>query len=389
MISARKIKKIVKKVPFIAGTSKLVYDWKNEKRLQKRIKNFLKNKNLPFTDKAPESYELGYEPTIRCNLKCKMCYQGQTRALRREELNTAETLNIFDKLKDKVKSLKLIGGEPLVRDDIFELISYWDKAGKKIILHSNLTLLDEKNADKLKQFKNVTDVLTSLDGQQRVHDAIRGVPGAFERMKRAVELVKEKMPRVPITVFATLLITENLNKLTDLIDTAKSMGIETVNILFEQVYSPEDINKTKEIFKKVFGWNEGGYRLNTQVRDFAFPDGLDPAKLKRQLFKIRMYGIKKGCFINFVPFNYYHKLDKYLGLKKTKTFCLKLLSPELRINQTGDVVWCDVIEKSFGNLLEKAPDEIWLSEDYQKFRKHLFEKGLPICYRCCKASYVK
>ena len=84
--------------------------------------------------------------------------------------------------------------------------------------------------------------------------------------------------------------------------------------------------------------------------------------------------MRKNCFVNFVPFNYYKNLDKYLGVKKTRAFCHKLLVPELRINQTGDVIWCDVIEKSFGNLLEKAPDEIWLSPEYQKFRKHLFEK---------------
>lgn len=384
----KKAKKIIKKIPIISGAAKLIYDWKNEKKLNERIKKFLENEKLPFSNKAPDHYELGYEPTIRCNLKCKMCYQGQTRALRREELGTQEVLRVFDKLKNKVESLKLIGGEPLVRDDIFEFISYWDKQGKRIILHSNLTLLDEKNADNLKQFKKVTDILTSLDGPKDVHDAIRGVPGTFGRLKKAIELTKEKMPDTPITVFATMLINDNLDKLPELIDVAKSLGIDTINVLFEQVYSSEDKARAKEIFKKVFGWEEGSYRLNTQIRDPIFPADIDPEKIKKQLRKIRLYGIKKGCFVNFVPFNYYKNLDKYLGKNKARPFCLKLLSPELRINQNGDVIWCDVIEKSFGNLLEKTPDEIWLSGDYQKFREYLFKNSLPICRRCCKASYM-
>ena len=258
-----------------------------------------------------------------------------------------------------------------------------------------MTLLDDKNAEKLKQFKNVTDILTSLDGSKETHDAIRGVPGAFGRLKKAIGLIKEKMPNVPITVFATLLISDNLDKLTELIDVAKSLGIETINVLFEQVYLPKDKKRAQEIFKEVFGWEEGSYRLNTQIREPLFPEGIDPGKIKQQLRKIRMYGIRKGCFVNFVPFNYYKNLDKYLGKenlpagRQGRPFCLKLLSPELRINQNGDVIWCDVIEKSFGNLLEKTPDEIWLSGDYQKFREYLFKNSLPICHRCCKASYIE
>jgi len=384
----KRLQKIIRKIPVVSGFSKIVYDWINERKLQKRIQTFFKAGKLPFSKKAPDEYRLAYEPTIRCNLKCKMCYQGQTRALRRQELNTNDSFKIFEKLKDKVKTIKLIGGEPTVRDDIFEIISYWDKAGKKIILHSNLTLLDDKKIETFKKFENVRDILTSIDGPKEVHDAVRGVPGSFEKMKKAVSMVKEKMLNVPITVFAMMLISDNLSKLKDLIDIAKEIGIGTINVLFEQVYSAEDKEEAQKIFKNVFGWGEGEYRLNTQIRDPIFPGNLDIKKLKKELAEIRLYGMKKGCFVNFVPFNYYKNLDKYLGLKKTKTFCLKLLSPELRVNQTGDVIWCDVIEKSFGNLLEKSPDEIWLSDDYQKFREYLFKNSLPICHRCCKASYL-
>ena len=108
---------------------------------------------MPYTDQAPDSYELGYEPTIRCNLKCKMCYQGQTRALRRSELNTKEVLSVFEKLKSKTKEIKFVGGEPLVRDDIFDLVRFWDKEGRRIILQTNLTLLDEKKSSNLKELK--------------------------------------------------------------------------------------------------------------------------------------------------------------------------------------------------------------------------------------------
>ena len=384
------VKNIIKKLPFLSSFSKIIYDYRRERALDKRIRNFLAGGKLPFSDKAPEKYSVGYEPTIRCNLKCKMCYQGQTRALRRSELSSSEAVDIFGKLKGRINEIKMVGGEPFVRDNIFELISFWDKEGERIILQTNLTLLGEKGAGKLKNYRNISDILTSLDGPPEVHDSVRGVSGSFAKLKESIMGLKKHRPDIPITIFATMLLNDDFDNLFKLVDTVKELDISTVNVLFEQVYSQEEIKAAKEIFEKEFGWKEGDYRLNTQMRTPSFEQSLDAGAIRKNLDKLRKYGFAKKCFVNFVPFNYYKNVDVYLGKKKAMPFCLKLMAPELRINQTGDVIWCDVIEKSFGNLTEKTPDEIWMSEDYQKFRKRLFEKGgFPICYRCCKAQYIK
>lgn len=384
----RKIKKIIKKIPIINRLAKNFYDRKKEKEETTAITNLLNSKKLSYAATPPPCYSIGYEPTIRCNLKCKMCYQGQTRALRREELNTEEVLSIFQKLKDKTKSIKLVGGEPLVRQDIFELIAFLDKNGVKVVLQSNCTLLDEEKIKILKNFKNLTDIDTSLDGPKEVHNAIRGISIAFEKLENAIKLIKTNMPDVPITIFSTLLIWDNLDNMKKLIDTAKGLGLDTINILFEQVYRKSDVAAAKKIFKNVFGWDENDYRINTNTRLSLFPSDLNSKELKKKLDEIRSYGFQKKCVVNFVPYNYYKNLDKYLGEKSGRVFCLKLLNPELRINQKGEVIWCDIIEKSFGSLLEKNPDEIWLSEEYQKFREYLVKNDFPICRRCCKASYI-
>ena len=196
----KRAKKLIRKIPFLAAVAKIFYEWRMEKKLESRIKAFLKRKELPFTDTAPDFYSVGYEPTIRCNLRCKMCYQGQTRALRREELDTNGILSVFEKLKDKIKSIKVVGGEPFVRGDIMDLIAFWDKNNKRVILQTNCTLINESNIGELKKFKNVSDISTSLDGPEAVHDEVRGVPGTFEKMEKAVKLIKENMPNVPITI---------------------------------------------------------------------------------------------------------------------------------------------------------------------------------------------
>jgi len=185
-------KNVIKKIPVLRLLAKLFYDWKQGSSLDKRIKKFINRKHLPFTEKAPDKYAVGYEPTIRCNLKCKMCYQGQTRALRRSELDKDQVLSIFEKLKAKTKEIKIVGGEPLVRDDIFDLVRFWDKEGRRIILQTNLTLLDEKKSSNLKELKKISDILTSLDGPKEMHDMVRGVPGTFNRLKKSLRLSKKK-----------------------------------------------------------------------------------------------------------------------------------------------------------------------------------------------------
>ncbi len=347
-----------------------------------------------------------------------MCYQGQTRAMRREELETDEVMEIFEKLKKKTGAIKLVGGEPMVRNDILELLNFWYKNNIRTILQTNCTLISANNIKTIKQLTNITDVLTSLDGPPELHDSIRGVPGAFNKLKQAIELLRENRPDIPITVFATILPWDNLDNLLQLIDIARGLGLGTLNLIFEQVYTEEEVGAAKKVFEGVLGWPsyasakggsvsggkategkpEESYRLNTQVRGKLFPDGFSASTFKKKLREARFYGLKRGCFINFVPFNYYRHPENYINGMQGRLarrsfgrggpFCLKLLTPELRINQTGDVVWCDVIEKSFGSLLEKTPDQIWLSKEYQDFRDYLYKNSLPICRRCCKVFYV-
>jgi MoaA/NifB/PqqE/SkfB family radical SAM enzyme len=383
------LKKAVKAVPIISPLAKIFYDWRRNRLAIIRVKKFIQAPALPFQTESPLVYEVGYEPTIRCNLRCKMCYQGENRNLRQQELSAEQILEVFKKMSSQVEEIKLVGGEPFARQDILQLIAFWDSLGKRVILQTNCTLINERNIDQLAGYKHLTDILTSLDGPKELHDAIRGVPGTFDRLERAIKLLQAKMPKVPITIFATLLINDNVDKFFELIDTTKKLGITTINVLFEQVYSSADVAQAKSIFNREFGWEEGrDYRLNTQIRDPIFPPDTDAVELKKKLAKIRLYGLKTGCFVNFSPLNYYHNLPQYLGQKPSRPFCLKLLQPELRINQRGEVVWCDIIEKSFGSLLDKTPDEIWLSNDYQKFRQYLFKHSLPICSRCCKAVYI-
>ncbi|MEA3398221.1 MAG: radical SAM protein [Patescibacteria group bacterium] len=298
-----KIKKIIRNIPILSGIIKKNYDRWQEEKLQMRIREFLAEKELPFVDTLPPFFGIGHEPTIRCNLKCKMCYQGQTRNLRQDELSPAEVQKIYEKLKRRVKTIKIVGGEPMLRPDIYDMIRFWDKLGKRVILQTNCTLITEDSAKKLAKFKNLSDIATSLDGPEEIHDEIRGVPGTYRRLIDAISCIKKLRPDIRITVFGMILFDEGLDYLPKLIKVSRGLDLPSINLLFEQVYCQQNVENTQKIFAKEFGWEN--VPINTQVRDPLFKAREDPKKRKQELDEIFKLSVKKKCYANFTPFNFY------------------------------------------------------------------------------------
>lgn len=119
--------------------------------------------------------------TRTCNLMCRHCYASATAEQTPQELTTQEAKLLMDSLVSyKVPVLLFSGGEPLLRRDIFELLSYGVKIGLRIAVSTNGTLIDLPTAQKLKEI-GVSYVGISLDGLCAVNDAFRGVIGAYDR----------------------------------------------------------------------------------------------------------------------------------------------------------------------------------------------------------------
>jgi radical SAM protein with 4Fe4S-binding SPASM domain len=120
--------------------------------------------------------------TRQCNLSCRHCYldAGPDRA-GDDELTTTEALALIDDLSALGIPLLIVsGGEPLARDDIWELLPYARKQGMAIALSSNGTLITPETARRLKE-SGVEYVGISLDGADReTHEYIRNVPGCFD-----------------------------------------------------------------------------------------------------------------------------------------------------------------------------------------------------------------
>ncbi|WP_172613731.1 radical SAM/SPASM domain-containing protein [Moorella sp. E306M] len=117
--------------------------------------------------------------TRACNLKCRHCYAAAGPVAGGEEMDTLAARDFLEQLAAfRVPVLLLSGGEPLVRQDIFDLMAAAVKKGLRVTLSTNGTLIDRSTARELKKI-GISYVGISLDGVEERHDAFRGQKGAF------------------------------------------------------------------------------------------------------------------------------------------------------------------------------------------------------------------
>ena len=135
-------------------------------------------------------YNINWNVTRACNLRCKHCYYDAATPLN-DELNTEQAYALIDDIAetfgDNVR-VTLGGGEPLVRKDLFEIIKYGKERGVSLVLASNGILLTEDIAARLKN-AGIEEVIIAIDGTQKTHDAIRG-NGVFEKTVRGARACK-------------------------------------------------------------------------------------------------------------------------------------------------------------------------------------------------------
>jgi len=182
---------------------------------------------VPFTPAGP--FEIVWNFTYQCNLRCKHCYENAS-SKKRAELSTDEAkqaLDILSKLAGiGLPALSFSGGEPLARRDFFELAAYAKKRTGYVSIASNGTLITRDNAKRIKDV-GVEYVEISIDGATPgVHDEFRGIPGAFER---AMDGIKNCLEEGVDTCIATVLHRDNLSELGKLIELSKQLGVRLMH----------------------------------------------------------------------------------------------------------------------------------------------------------------
>jgi heme b synthase len=135
---------------------------------------------------------IAWELTRNCNLNCIHCRASAALGPHIGELTTDECKRVIDDiLAFSSPTVILTGGEPLMRDDIFDIIEYGNAKGLRLVIAINGTLLDKEKALRLKA-GGIKRVSMSIDGKDKAaHDSFRGVEGSFDAVMNAARVLSE------------------------------------------------------------------------------------------------------------------------------------------------------------------------------------------------------
>jgi MoaA/NifB/PqqE/SkfB family radical SAM enzyme len=165
-------------------------------------------------------------PYSRCNCRCKMCDIWKTTDAQELSIAVLERqLASIERLQ--VGWVVLSGGEPLMHPRIWRLVELLRARQIRVTLLSSGLLLGRHAASIV---ENVDDVIVSLDGPGEIHDAIRGVPGAFQITAAGISSLFKLDASFRITARCTVQ-RANFRFLRDTVDAARQLRLNAISFL--------------------------------------------------------------------------------------------------------------------------------------------------------------
>ena len=323
-----------------------------------------------------------------CNMRCKMCGQPRMddesvpKDFFTKHLKLEQWQELVDQIARYRPNIYLWGGEPFIYRGVLELVRYVKDKRLTCQINTNGLLLHKHPAEVVDS--GLDDLIVSIDGPAEVHDDIRGISGAFNKIRDGIlqiqEIKRSRGIRKPIVRVRGTVNPYNFEYLYDLVDISKDFGADSLNFNHFWFTSQEEGEKYQRIMQKLFDCEA------TSWRGFVFePDSLDTAALKRELEKfdhndadipITLSPYVRGSEIE----RYYKDLSYTFGSERCFAIWFKTY-----LMPNGDVTPCpDFPDYIAGNITEEKFMDIWNGPRYAKFRTKVKKhKILPICARCC------
>ena len=168
--------------------------------------------------------------TERCNLHCGHCYIDAGNGKKSKEIDISGINSIIKTIcesgiKEQISAITLIGGEPLLRSDIVEIIELINNYGFNIIISTNLTILTDDVFDAI--IKSNAYVNVSIDGHvEQIHDIVRGKGNYNKTIENLNKFKKIKYDRIGFNVFVS---NHNIDNLEGIFELAHNFNVNKVN----------------------------------------------------------------------------------------------------------------------------------------------------------------
>ncbi|AEH22525.1 Radical SAM domain protein [Thermodesulfobacterium geofontis OPF15] len=311
---------------------------------------------------------IAFEVTRTCNLDCIHCRAAASKGPYEGELTTEEIFRILEEIREVSQPIIILtGGEPLLREDIFDIAKKCIELKLKPVLATNGTLITEKIAQKIKNSK-IARVSISLDGATKeTHDNFRKMPGAFEGAIRGIEILKKQGIPFQINTTITGINVEELPKIHELVINLGAIAHHIFVLV--PVGRGKEISKesiTPEKYEEILTWFYGRReKSHLQLKATCAPTYYrilrEKAKAEGKKVTFETFGldaITRGCLAG-------------------TGFCF--------ISHIGIVQPCGYLEISCGDLRKQTFKEVWeSSEIFNNLRDFTKYKG-----KCGKCEYIR
>ncbi|BBO87195.1 heme b synthase [Desulfosarcina ovata] len=183
------------------------------------------HRNHPHKNGKKDGHTLrlvAWETTRNCNLSCVHCRAAATNGPYAGELDTRQAFQLLDQIAAVGQPIIILtGGEPLLRNDIFDIAKYGDNLGLRMVMAPNGTLITPEVAQKMAD-SGIQRISASIDGASKeFHDKFRGVEGAFDAAIQGIEYVKAAGIEFQINTTVTK---SNLDQIPRILELAERLG---------------------------------------------------------------------------------------------------------------------------------------------------------------------
>lgn len=295
------------------------------------------------------------EITNRCNFNCAMCQRFPLR-VPIKDMDFKIYKKIINRL-DGVNEVILTGwGEPLLHPELAKMISYAKSNGKRVSLTSNGSLLVTNMANKLID-AGLDSISFSIDDIKapKTGSIVHPVTTQIKNIEKFMQIINTKDKRPEVIIQSTLHKGKQ-NKIFEVIKWASKIDADMVNVnrldlRFQKWLKRPNLSEENEFVKRIDAIGRK-YKIRTEFRPHIAFTGL-----------VRTF---------------YRLVAPFMG--RFGQHCLRVYN-YIYINMAGGVTPCCAIPSwTVGNLLKENLSDIWKSENFQKFRRHDFQR--KVCGKC-------
>jgi radical SAM protein with 4Fe4S-binding SPASM domain len=326
------------------------------------------------------------QPTLACNLACRMCIQnGPAGYLRgsgplvKAHLPLAEWEKFLRPATSHGPFVHVWGGEPLLYKEIDELIALLRRLDLPVMLTTNAV----RGQDHLEALMQLDVLRISVDGPAAVHDEVRGRPGTFQAVVGLIRAVVEERRRRrsywPRIVTNSLLIDETYRHLLDTVQLLAELPVDRCDLSLPMFTTPERGRAYERILAKEWGAEARAWKgfmiegLTMDLSELCVLLTRVKGRYSRTKFNLFPIGDIRGVR------DWFERLDHTFGFPRCHA-----LTDNLNVLPNGDVTLCnDLPDLIIGNITTQSFPDIWNGEIARSFRTRVAQTLLPVCSRCC------